>query len=459
MSNKKILIVIDNAFVERSLLFSDFFTHIKDLFQEVVLVVPDDKRNYFVGEYGSEKVTIDVMRKEKDGFFEKYFFLLLKYSIHSTANKVKLIRNIIKENGEIKVTAWFIYFCPIMLSWYLSKYSLWRKLLQFVFIFIPNDKVCLAILENHKPDIIYARYSAIGVKNFNLKLFKAAKKLNILTVGNIFSWDNLYSKIFITSHTDKLTVPNEIIRNDAINIGDFKKEKIKIIGIPHFDYYYDKELLLSREGFMKSIGADPNKKLILYTAGVKEVISYKYFFRFFENISKDILPGTQFYLRPHPKRKFDERLIKEFKKCDNLIFEVKLDEEVGNNFKMSKKNNQFLTNLLHHSSAMLCSYSTILIEACIMDLPTININYSGDRKQSYFYDIKKYAEWEHIIHLMKNKGIIMVESDEELVKALKKYLDNPSLDSEERIKIVKQQAHFTEGKAAKEAAQFLYECS
>ncbi len=457
MIDKNILIIIETGYVARSLLRSNFLFNIKSDFSKVILVVPREKVNSYKKLYGFNNVIIESIIDSYPSIFQKKFNIILKYSIHAKVAKLKIMRKIFKESG-FRFNIWILYFPLIFFSYFLSRFKLWRKILRFIYSFFPVNIDCINLLKKYNIDIIYANYTSIGVRDFNLNILKAAKSLGIKTVGNIFSWDNLFSKVFITTHTDFITVPNQQVAEDAVNIGDFKRDSVKIVGLPHFDFYFNHKLILPKDDFFDKIGANPKKDFFIFAFGAgNQRVDYEYFLDLLNKISEKC-GGIQFYLRPYPKNYYNKSILNKYFGNKNLIFEKRpLDnlENLGNNFEFPEEDNQLLFNLLYHSRGLICLTSTLMIEACLMNTPIINLLYLGDKKINYYYRPERHYELDHIVRIFKRNFSIKVRNDNELVNAINSYLMNKELHQKERKETALEQMHIVNGTSARELAAVL----
>jgi len=456
MLDKKILFVVENGFVSRSLLRSDFLNCLKENFKQVVVLVPLQKLVYYRERYQRDNVIFDEIKETKDGWLKQKFYTLLKFSIPSREARFKLMKNIFKEDG-FQFNIWFFYFPPVFISHVLSHFKFWRGFLRKIYSTFSLDPKCLDILQKHRPDVVFANYTGVFVKNFNLKLLKAAKKKGILTIGNIVSWDQLYSKVFITHHTDFLNVHNEIIKKEAVRMGDFKREKIVITGIPHFDFYFKKELAMPREQFFESIGGDAQKKLVFYAADLAaQKVNDAHFVAFFDAFTRE-RGDVQVYFRPHPKALFDGKLISQYQDNRHLIFEQATGKMLGRFFELAEKDNQLLFNLIFHCNVVVCFTSTILIEGCLLDRPVVSVYYNGRVPLQYYYRLQTHRNKEHLEQVLSRGCSRVCLNDGQLREALNDYLENPALDSQPRKLVAQEQAFLLNGKAAYTLAQEITE--
>lgn len=453
--DKLILIAVENGFAARNFLRSDFLNLLSNSFGKVVVLVPVSKLEYFKKNYSHDNVIFDVMSEERNSKFQRAVFKVLKYSIYSETNRIKLLKTLFKREGGINFGKDLLFFPFLISCWYLSKFIWWRALMRKIYQFTKIDKECAKIIDRYRPNLVFANYTPISISNFNLKLIRAAKNEKVITVGNILSWDNLYSKVFISEHTDFLTVPNLIIKDLAVRIGDFDEKKINIVGLPGFDTYFKKETLMQREDFFKKIKADPNKKLILFALAGRDLISEEGFLNFFDNLKNNGFKDAQIYVRPYPKAILPKELIEKFKDNNNLIFEDRRDYMDGQHFEFSKNDDWLLPNLLRHSDLLINFYSTIMTEACLFNVPVVNVSYSRGLKNNYYHSVERWPQLDHMKQILKNNCARGANNDSDLLMGIKEYLNNPGMDSEGRAKTAKEHLFYLDGLSAQRLCDFL----
>jgi len=455
---KTVLITVGRSIKARKLLWTDFLKVLRespDL--RVVLIVPRERLEFYKAEFGSKNIIVDIA--PDDSFSSKIDFLtriVARNSIPTHSRKIRQYRTFYdKERGFIKR---LISLSSARFFSYLAQFKVWREFLRFLYNLIPAERDYYVVLERYKPDLVFAT-NILDFREF--KLLKAAKKRKIKTLTQILSWDNLTFKLFICLKTDKFVVPTNLVKEELIKYGSYKAENIFVAGIPQYDWYFKKELIVPRERFLTKIGADPNKKLVLY-ACVGKMVAPKYS-EIFEQlneviVNKRIKHPVQVMIRLYPQ--YD--LGKEEKEKIRKDYKFLLDEPAvhikgvkGDSLEVGKDSIVHLANLLYHSDLVITSYSTIVIEAGIFDKPVININYDGHQNRSYWCSNQRVRECEFYQGIVKTKGERGVNNQEELVQAINEYLKNPELDREGRAKMVKEQCYFTDGRSGERMAKFI----
>ena len=127
-----------------------------------------------------------------------------------------------------------------------------------------SDEVADArkILEKIKPDLLFCTHQRV----FSVTAaIEAAKSLGIPTSTAIFSWDNL-PKGRLPFRVDRYLVWSQYMKDELLNYyPEIPENKIFITGSPQFDFYFKKDLLLSKIDFAKKYDLDPTKEWVCFS--------------------------------------------------------------------------------------------------------------------------------------------------------------------------------------------------
>ena len=154
---------------------------------------------------------------------------------------------------------------------------------------------------------------------------------------------------------------------------------------------------------------------------------------------KKIPQDIQFIIRLHPFLPVD---LTRFVPDENFIINVpgpakpnKLDKDK----KEGELDNTFFQHIfdsLYHSSLVINSISSIIIDTAIFDKPLITINFDGwenQQKVPFLRSLpKRWRLEENQISWMSFDMTPLVKSKEELAEWINKYLGDPSLDRDKR---------------------------
>ncbi len=236
-------------------------------------------------------------------------------------------------------------------------------------------------------------------------------------------------------------------------------DAITVVGPPQFDFYRRPGLIKDRAQFMRSIGGDPSRKLILWSG-----VSWNQMPNepaVLELLCQAIREGRvyghpQVLVRPHPigggarfgevRKRYPEILFTETNSTDvrYLIDWMPLREDVV-----------LLVNSLAHADLNINHCSTMTLDSCAFDRPVVNLAFdleSGSEMEKRVRDCYSYDHYRSVLELGAAR---VAYSLDELIAHVNTYLENPALDRAGRAKLLKFQCGEVDGKAAERAAQCL----
>jgi hypothetical protein len=296
------------------------------------------------------------------------------------------------------------------------------------------SKYYLELLKKIKPDLVF-NGSHIHNKN-TVPIMHAARKLGLKTATFLFSWDNLTSQGRIVPMYDKYIVWNEHIGKDLLRIyRKIKPENVYVSGTPQFDFHFKKENIWSREEYCRRIGADPNRPIILYTTGMLNLqVGEEAVVEGIANILQKMPdPKPQLVVRVYPKETSGRFEPMKARRKD-IIF-PKIPWEVKF-FTPMPADLELWTNMVIHCDANINVASTVSLETCMFDKPTLNVVYNPPGIDIYPKDYPVIYTWEHYLPLVKSGAIYMAHSEEELGEMIKEALAHPERMREERKKLI-----------------------
>ncbi len=341
----------------------------------------------------------------------------------------------------------------------LGRFRLFRNFLRFVYALIPDD-YAVPLFEKYKPDILFAP-SMFSYEDG--RLLRIAKRRGIKTITNSKSWDVLTNKAFTRVRADKILVQNNSIRVAAIRHGDYEEDQVKVVGFVQFDYVFDSRLLMSRSDFFRKIGADPDKKLILYaTSGDwKNPYDDEVVQSIHDAITDNsIETPAQILARFHPKypskiEKLNLPFLIKDRPCTDEGSEDSLDGVTDKvySFTFNREDWAHLANSLYHSDVTINTVSTITLDAVAFDKPVVLIAHDGhDRKLPYWQSLRRTYDETHYRDIVDANCAKMTTSTKQTIDAIRAYLKDSHEDSAAR-KVLRDQYLFgLDGQAGKRIA-------
>lgn len=293
----------------------------------------------------------------------------------------------------------------------------------------------------------------------------AARSLGVPTATFIFSWDNLTSKGRIAAPFDHYLVWSEHMRGELLRYyPEVTSEQIHIVGTPQFDAYANKDLLWPRAEFFKRIGADPSRPLLCYSGGDAGTCPEdQEHVRVLMNLVRAgrIDNRPQVLVRPAPVD--DGSRYKEVcRDFPELIYArpawvhtvpgdwtraIPLGDDV-----------QFLANLTHHADLNINLASTMTLDFAIHDKPVVNIAFDVANPPPFGKPLwEYYYKFEHYRPVVELGAARFARSPEELVEHVNAYLKNPSLDSDNRRRLVELEVSTPLGRSGERIIETLEE--
>jgi hypothetical protein len=126
----------------------------------------------------------------------------------------------------------------------------------------PYHKACMSLLKQLQPTLVYT-CSQRSVQA--IAPIQAAKKLDIPTVGFIYSWDNL-PKATLDVETDRYQVWSDHMKTELLQYHSFiMPGQIMVTGTPQFEFHFNKHLKQDRTAFLRNYDLDPTKKYLCFS--------------------------------------------------------------------------------------------------------------------------------------------------------------------------------------------------
>jgi hypothetical protein len=324
------------------------------------------------------------------------------------------------------------------------------------------------ILDENKVDLVFLTHGYIET---DCELALEAKARGIPVINLIHSWDNVTCKsgvsqitslqpgrILMTDLFDRILVWNDVLRDELKELYGYPPERIDVCGIPQFDSYSTLKERIVRESFLKSFGADPNKKLILFCAGSPTLVHDQ---TAVVRLLVEAVRGGRFsspaqlVIRSHPGTL--QNWQKDFAGPD-VFFQTPTDADKA--LAVSKwerpSGDSELAKSICHCDVLIHCISTVAIEGAVFDRPTIGLGYDGD--VSHSDNVRQaYEETTHYSKLMSMGGMRVAVSPDDLLKTINAYFENPELDAEGRARTRNQQCYRIDGKSGERVGRFVVE--
>ncbi|MBI1975589.1 MAG: CDP-glycerol glycerophosphotransferase family protein [Candidatus Vogelbacteria bacterium] len=455
------LIPIGNNFFARNFLRTEAFRILSSRTDvRLVLLAHRQKLDYYKAHFNMPNVVFDICPDIRGLYSEQFFQTIEQASIVTSRSHMDQMTGLFR-GGEKNSPLQFIRRLGVFSfkRFFRIVGRIGRPYRMFfrAFYFAYPSNTFAGILKKYAPDVVFCPTMVWGE---DYRLMREAKKAGIATAGMIFSWDTFYSKTLLRLHPDHLLVQTDMIRHQAIHLGDYPEDKIIVTGILQYDLYFKHPPICSREDFMREIGGDPSKKLILYAFSGKaglhidvDIVDILHC-----AISENLLgEDVQVLLRPYPRFDFGQEKLEKMRARYGFLAHASTTS-IGTgraDWEMDEEAVAFLANSLFHADIVITIYSTFFIEAAIFDKPLVGIAFDGYRTYNYWNSARRFFDWDHLRDIKSTNAIWLATDKEEFVRALCAYLKDPARLRSERKQLVLQQAQFVDGRSGMRTAHAL----
>jgi len=430
-----------------------------------VILSPLVREQHFRDEFAAEKVAFAELRPHDPGFVERRIIRILqeKYvkTMPTESMRIRVARERHLELREVRYLDRGGIGEPGSRAARAALGAIKRLPLSLPLLFKANDRLTLgdqyaALFRRERPAMLVT--PTTGIYFAEGPLMGRADKEGVPILAVDLSWDHFTTKTAPLRRVAGLSVWNQTMKRQAVEIHNYRPEQVYVAGVPHFDLYADPATYLPREAFFHSIGADPARKLIALTT-VPPVL-YGFHDVAIDAMLAAIRSGTfgpaQVLVRVHPRD--DLARYERFQGQPDVIVEKPFRETIvaeGSNVDPSRDNRAHLANTLRHSDVVVNVASTIAIESAIVDTPVVNIAFDGRERRDFLDSARRYYQYTHYKPLVDARAVRVAATPEEMVDLVRRYLEQPGLDRAGRARAVKEQCDRVDGRAAERVAEFV----
>ncbi len=288
------------------------------------------------------------------------------------------------------------------------------------------------LLNDLKPDLVFSTHQ----RSMNaIPIVAAAHKLNIKTIGAIFSWDNL-PKARLSVRTNEYVVWSEYMKKELISYyPEINDNNITVTGTPQFEFYYNKNNIYEKDVFYKKFDLDSSKKIICFSGDDELTSPYDSIFLndIAEVIDEEKL-NAQILLRRAPvdisgrfdviKNKFPE-IIKVATPLWNF------DKNNLENWQIiypTYEDIKLLISTAYYCDAVINLGSTMAHDFAMFQKPAIYFNYNP--VYSNDWNVETIYQYQHFRSMGDLDPVLWLNSKEDTKLILDKALNQPTLDNE-----------------------------
>lgn len=440
---KTIFITSFFGLIARNILATDVLKRLKSNKNlRIVILAPEEKGEFYRQEFGSDNVIIEGVKEYRRPFLDKLFSVAF---LNASDTATRRIHRLIERKRDKRYLS-FVY--HLFLS-KIAKSKVVRRFMRWLDYQITPKRFFDGYFKKYSPDLVF---STDLFEPHDIDVMREAKHREIATVGMVRSWDNVTSKGLNRITPDQLIVHTEKIKEEAVTYCDFHPSDILVVGIPHYDNY-TAEKRISRDELFQKLQLDPKKKTIFFA------------------------PPSDIYSKNDP---ISEKAVNALKELDaQLLLRLYIVGNVqlgdirpipnkiaidvpgsGSDFMRADltSGDAHLADLLYHSDVVIAFASSLAIDAVVFDKPVVFIGFDGTLGRPYWQSLRRFYDYDHQRSILNTGGVKLARNQEELVRYVKDYLANPSLDREGRKKIIEERCWKLDGRSSERLANTLLQC-
>ena len=466
-TRQTLFLVVDQGFSSRYLLRTDIFRTLKNSGAKIVILSPNGDEKYFKKEF--EDVNVKVEEMDVDAY-ERYnnsknlARLLRRIRWYSTNGKFDThtvdMRYSIYRKIRPKRTVFHKIFNAAFdtLVAVLRKYKSLRQIEISLESFFYTPKSHQWLFKKYRPDKLVI--TSLGIFGYDHFMIREAKRNGTKVIALILSWDNTSSKGMAGAHVDHVIAWSYSMQNELMNYYDFDINRIPVVGVAHFDNHFRKTGLWNKDELCHKLKLSKDKKIIFYA--LKSPNRYQWNPEIVEFLAAAIEDDRfavpcQLLVRIHPisfrsingRYRFSEE-IERHKELDgkykDLVYDYPDVRSEKLDFDMPSEEMIKLSSILKHSDVVLSYFSTVMLEACIFDVPCVNVALHSHTSELDKDDLK-IVNAPHIKRIIQTGGVRSAYNYDDLIKMINLYLTDRRLEINGRKIIVQNEAVVNAGQA------------
>ena len=446
---KTIFITIFQGVEAKNILRTDIYRHLLESSDvRIVFFVKNQERaDYYRREFSHPRVSYEVVDGIKTSFTERLFSVLKFQLIH--AETLDLRRRMHWEEGGSALGYALGTVCNRLFA-----HRPIRRFVRWLDERLVSENTFDRFFEKYRPDLVFLAHLFDDVET---SFIRTAKRFNVRTLGFVNSWDKLTARCMIRILPERLIVYSGIVKAEAMELADMPAQKIIVAGIPQFDRYVNGPTI-PREAFLKRLGFPPQSRFFVYAP----------LGRTFSNSDWEVIDLLHHWLTARRLGPNLEMLVR-FQPNDFLDWEEirlrpwlrydypgkRFSSERGVDWDMADEELEHLTNTLAHVSLLVCYASSLSVDAAVFDKPIINIGFEIKPAKLMSKSPTHYYGMTHYRKALASGGIRLVKDQEELLHWIRRYLEDPSLDRESRLRLVAEQCGVMDDKAGERIASVI----
>jgi hypothetical protein len=400
-----------------------------------------DANRYFTQYHGSLQANLDYIRRTSLG----HKVLLTYVDTHRQRKEY--------EAESLRRKMALILMRPLIWIFRYSKIArlFFRGMLEKLF----TPELYSDLFEKYQPDLVISDTAGWRLDQF---LLRQAHRKKIKTGTVVIGWDNPSSQGLPGAEVDDIMVWSEIHKKEAVDGMDWDPCKVHVCGMPLYDGYISGKWLIGRKAYYQLHSLDPKRKLISFAATALSISPNFHIIEMLAEVinSDELDEPSQLLIRLHPNHFKSQPHYQEERKAifalagRTLNVHVVEPKEVLEGMeRYSGEDYSEKASMLKYSDVLVTVYSTMVVEAALQNTPFISacINTDTGWEKNYWIPLSEVPGWPTARRVVSTNAGKTVFTRTDLVKALNDYLEEKSLNANEREHFIEQELTYIRGES------------
>ena len=229
---------------------------------------------------------------------------------------------------------------------------------------IPRSAEIDRFIDEHRPDLLLVT-PVVREGSPQSDYVRSARARGVRTVFCVASWDNLTNKGLIHDQFDLVTVWNEAMKREAVELHGVPPARVAVTGAQSFDEWFGRRPSTTREAFCARVGLRPDRPYLLYVCSSSFVAPHETpFIRTWvaqlREAPAEALRQVGVLVRPHPQN------WKQWRNFDaSGMVNVAIYPPLGAVPVDPTSKNEYFDSI-HHSAAVIAVNTSAEIESAIV---------------------------------------------------------------------------------------------
>jgi hypothetical protein len=259
-------------------------------------------------------------------------------------------------------------------------------------------------------------------------VMEEASRRRIPTLCVVLSWDNLYSRGPLVRRPDHLAVWSTAMRRQAEQVHDYPSGRIHEVGALQFGYYAEPVSPAEDAAMRAATGLAPGEKYLAYVCGARTArYDVEDLHAMIEALRPTEFGGMKVVVRPHPQ---GDRRVYAGLLADGVLLDASPDLTDGKTRPdaVNRDAIRHMAAFLSGAEYVLSSWgTTALLEATLLDRPTIQFRWMDSVAHSDPSDVAKVRDFQRYLHMRdfdEPGARLYSESPADLAPAMRRQRDN-----------------------------------